>query len=45
MYGMSTEIFAEYMHLKAAERQRVVDYIEELNKAYTEDREAMAFVR
>ena len=44
VYSMSTETFAEYMHLKAAEKQRGVDYIEQLNKAYAEDREAKAFV-
>ena len=41
---MSTETFAEYMHLEAAKMQRVVDYIEELNKAQAEHREAKAFV-
>jgi hypothetical protein len=41
---MGTEIFAEYMHVEAAEKQRVVDYIEELNKAHAEHREARAVV-
>jgi hypothetical protein len=44
MSSMSTEIFAEYMHLEAAKKQRGVDYIEELNKAQVEHREAKAFV-
>ena len=44
MSSMSTEIFAEYMHLEAAKKQRVVDYIEELNEAHAENREANAVV-
>jgi hypothetical protein len=41
---MSTETFAEYMHLEAGKKQRVVDYIEELNEAHAEHREAKAVV-
>ena len=41
---MSTETFADYMHLEAAKKQRHVDYIEELNEAHAEHREAEAFV-
>ena len=39
---MSTETFAEYIHLEAAKKQRVIDYIEELNEAHAERREAEA---
>jgi hypothetical protein len=41
---MSTEAFADYMLLEAAKKQRVADYIEELNKAHAERREADALV-
>jgi hypothetical protein len=40
VYSVSTENFAEYMHLEAAKKQRVVD--EELNKLHAEYREAEA---
>ena len=44
MSGMSSEMFAEYVRLEAAKKQRVVDYIEELNEVHAEHREAKAVV-
>jgi hypothetical protein len=41
---MSTEIFADYMLLEAAKKQRVADYIEEIDKAHAARREAEALV-